>query len=84
MTILTFVAAAALAALILYLFVVGGSILLPLVIAIFVAYLINGLVTATNRITVGGKPLPWSVRVTGSMVVVGLLCWLVARITIRS
>lgn len=84
MTILSFVAAAALAALILYLFVVGGSILLPLIIAIFVAYLINGLVTATNRISVGGRPLPWSVRVTGSVVLVGLLCWLVARIIITN
>ena len=84
MTILTFVAAAGLTALILYLLVVGGSILLPFVIAIFVAYLISGLVTATKRITVGGRPLPWSVRLTVSVVVVGLLCWLVTKIIVSN
>ncbi len=84
MRLLGFAAAAGLTALTLYLLIVGGSILLPLVIAIFVSYLINGLATATRRITIAGRPLPWSVRTIGALLIVGVLFWLLANIVISN
>lgn len=84
MKILGFAAAAGLTALFLYLLVVGGSILLPLVIAIFVSYLINAIADVTRRVTIAGKPLPWTVRVVASVVVVCVLFWLIMKIVISN
>lgn len=84
MNILGFAAAAGLTALFLYLLVVGGSILLPLVIAIFVSYLINAIAEVTRRITIAGRPLPSSVRVVASVAVVGVLFWLIINVVVSN
>lgn len=84
MKILAVAAASGLTALILYLMVVGGSILLPLVIAIFVSYLISAMAAMTSRITIANRPLPWSVRVIASILLVGVVSWLIVRIVVSN
>ena len=57
--------------------IVGNTILLPLVIAVFVCYLINALAAVTRNIRIFGRALPNSVRLTGAIVVVLLVSWYV-------
>jgi predicted PurR-regulated permease PerM len=81
-------AAAVLAALSIYLLVVGGRILEPLVMAVLVWHLINGLVDALGRvgrrIKFRGRVLPRSARVAVSTVAVMLLAWLMITIAVGS
>jgi AI-2 transport protein TqsA len=75
MNMLKYAAAAGLSALIIYLMIVGNTILLPLVIAIFVWHLINALATATHRIQIMGKPLPKTLRLGLGVVILLVLSW---------
>src|SRR5215471_2745818 len=82
MTLLNYAAAAGLTALIVYLLIVGNTILLPLVIAVFVCYLINALAAVTRNIRIFGRSLPNSVRLTGAIVVILLVSWFVVNMVI--
>ena len=84
MNVLNYAAAAGLMALIAYLLIVGHAILLPLVIAIFVCYLINALASVTRDIRIHGWALPKSVRLTGAIVVLLLVSWFVINLVIRN
>ena len=63
----TFAAAIGVAALTLYLLVVGQSILVPLVLAIFITYLLKALAHGLEKIRIGGKTLPSSLALAGSI-----------------
>ena len=80
MTLLNYAAAAGLTALIGYVLIVGNTILLPLVIAVFVCYLINALAAVTRNIRIFGRSLSNSVRLTGAIVVILLVSWFVVKI----
>jgi predicted PurR-regulated permease PerM len=84
--ILTYAAAAFLTALVAHLLVVGQQILKPLVIAILVTHLINGVVAAlasvSRRIRIRGKVLPGSVRVFLATGLVILLAWLMVNVMV--
>src|SRR5215475_5905716 len=82
MTLLNYAAAAGLTALIVYLLIVGNTILLPLVIAVFVCYLINTLAALTRNIRIFGRSLPNSVRLTVAIVVILLISWFVVNMVI--
>jgi predicted PurR-regulated permease PerM len=77
-----FAALAGLAALTLYLMVVGESILLPLVLAIFISYLILALGHAIQRVSIGGwSPRPWlglTLAMVALLLVVGLVVQIIA------
>ena len=84
--VLVYASAAGLTALATYLMVVGAQILLPLVIAILVWHLINGLVdalaTVSRRIQFRGKSVPLSVRFIVATAVVLLLAWLLVNLLV--
>ena len=82
MTLLNYAAAAGLTALIVYVLIVGNTILLPLVIAVFVCYLINALAAVTRNIRIFGRSLSNSVRLTGAIVVILLVSWFVVNMVI--
>jgi AI-2 transport protein TqsA len=82
MSVLNLAAAAGLIALIVYVMIVGNTILLPFVIAVFVCYLINALAAVTRNIRIFGRALPNSVRLTGAILVVLLVSWLVVNMVI--
>jgi predicted PurR-regulated permease PerM len=84
MNVLNYAAAAGLTALILYLMVVGNAILLPLVIAVFVCYLINALAAVTRDIRILGWRLPNSLRLTAAIVVFLLGSWFVLTLVVRN
>jgi len=84
--ILIYAAAAFMTALVANLLVVGEQILKPLVIAILVWHLINGMVSAlarvSERIRVRGKVLPRSVRFVVASAVVILLAWMMVNLMV--
>jgi predicted PurR-regulated permease PerM len=86
LTVLRYAAAAGLTALATYLLVVAEGILKPLVIAILVWHLINGLVEALGRlgqrIRIRGKVLPASLRIAISTAAVVLMSWLVVTLIV--
>jgi len=84
MNVLNYAAAAGLTALIVYLMIVGNAILLPLVIAVFVCYLINALAAVTRDIRIFGWHLPNSLRFTGAVVVLLLGSWFVLSLVVRN
>lgn len=84
MNVLNYAAAAGLTALIVYLMIVGNAILLPLVIAVFVCYLINALATVTRNIRIFGRPLPRVLRLAGAIVVLFLGSWFVVSLVVRN
>jgi AI-2 transport protein TqsA len=84
MSVLTYAAAVGLAAFVVYLFVVGQSILLPFVIAVFVWYLINALATLSCRLRIGGRPLSGTLRFSLAVVLLCLMTWVVVTIVIRN
>lgn len=77
---LSYAAAAVLTALAVYLLIVGRSILLPFVIAVFIWHLVNALAEVSRRVRIGGVALPWGVRLAGAIVLLVLLVWMVARL----
>jgi AI-2 transport protein TqsA len=83
-SLLNHAAAAGLVTLIIYLMIVGEPILLPLVIAIFVWYLINALATLSKGIRIGGKPLRRNVRYAIGIVALLLLAWLAVNLVTRN
>ena len=84
--ILIYAAAAVVIAIVTYLLVVADRILKPLVIAVLVWHLINGLVNALGilgqRIRFRGRALPGSVRVAASVAAVFLLAWLIVNVLV--
>src|SRR5262249_22015281 len=58
------------------------AILLPLVIAVFVCYLINALSTVTSDIRIFGWRLPNSLRLTGAIVVLLVVAWFVLNLIV--
>jgi predicted PurR-regulated permease PerM len=84
MNVLIVASAAALTALITYLMVVGGPILLPLVIAVFAWYLINALTAASRAIRIGGKPLPAGLRLSAAIIIILLLSWFVVDLIVAN
>ena len=84
--ILIYAAVAFLTALVANLLVVGEQILKPLVIAILVWHLINGMVSAlaraSERIRIRGKVLPRSVRFVVASAVVILLAWMMVNLMV--
>ena len=75
MKVVSFAAAAVLVVLGVHVMVVGRSILVPLVTAVFAAHLINALAAFTRRIRVFGKPLAWTVRAAVVLVILYYLVW---------
>lgn len=75
---LSYAAAAVLTALAVHLLIVGRSILLPFVIAVFIWHLINALAAISRRVRIGGVALPGSLRLGGAVILLVLLVWLVA------
>jgi predicted PurR-regulated permease PerM len=65
----TFAATIGVAALTLYLLVVGQSILIPLVLAIFITYLLKALAHGLEKISIKGRHLPSSLALAGSILV---------------
>jgi AI-2 transport protein TqsA len=84
MSVLSYFAGAALTALIAYLIVVGEPILLPFVIAGFVAHLVNALAELSCAVRIRGKPLPGSVRFGLAILVLLLLSWALLNLVIRN
>ena len=84
MNVLIVASAGALTALIAYLLVVGGSILLPLVIAVLAWYLINALTAASRAIRIRGKALPGGVRLSAAVVLLLLLSWFVIDLIVAN
>lgn len=82
--VLMYAAAVGLVVLTAYLFIVGASILLPLVMAVFGWHLINAVAARTSRITIGGRTLPSSVRYATAILVLALLTWLAVKLVIRN
>jgi predicted PurR-regulated permease PerM len=84
--VIIYAAVAVLVALVLYLLIVADQILKPLVIAILVWHLINGLVralaTVGDRIRIRGKVLPSSVRFGVSSAVVVVLAWVMVDVVV--
>ena len=83
-TLLKHAAAAGLVALVVYLMIVGEPILLPLVIAVFVWYLINALATLSCRFRIRGRTLPGYLRFGAAIVVLVLLSWLAVKLVTRN
>jgi predicted PurR-regulated permease PerM len=84
MNVLIVASAAALTALITYLMVVGGPILLPLVIAVLAWYLINALTAASRAIRIGGKPPPAGLRLSAAIIIILLLSWFVVDLIVAN
>jgi predicted PurR-regulated permease PerM len=84
MGVLSYAAAAGLTALFVYVLVVGGPILAPLVIAVFVWYLINALSTISRRLMFRGKVLPASVRMGAATILLALLASQMVNMVIRN
>ncbi len=84
MKVLKYTAAIALTALVVHLMIAGTSILLPLVIAVFVWYLINALATVIRGVHFRGKPLPRSLRLGASIMVLLVASWLVLNLVLGS
>jgi AI-2 transport protein TqsA len=84
MNVLIVASAAALTALITYLMVVGGPILLPLVIAVLAWYLINALTAASRAIRIGGKLLPAGLRLSAAIIIILLLSWFVVDLIVAN
>jgi AI-2 transport protein TqsA len=82
MPVVNYAAAAALTALVLYLLVVGKPILLPLVIAIFVWYLINALAAVFERVQIHEQALPAIARFGAAILVLLGLLWFVVNLVI--
>lgn len=76
----TFAAAIGLAALTLYLLVVGQSILVPLVLAIFITYLLKALAHGLERIEIKGKHMPSSLALTGSILLLIIFVTLLVQL----
>ncbi|HEX7086172.1 MAG TPA: AI-2E family transporter [Vicinamibacterales bacterium] len=76
--VLSYAAAAVLTALAVCLLIVGRSILLPFVIAVFIWHLINALAAVSRRLRIGEVALPGSVRLAGAVALLVLLVWWVA------
>jgi len=71
----SFAASIGVVALTLYLLVVGQDILVPLVLAIFITYLLRALAHGLERVSVGGKTLPSRLALTLSILI--LICAIV-------
>jgi predicted PurR-regulated permease PerM len=84
MNVLIVASAAALTALITYLMVVGGPILVPLVIAVLAWYLINALAVASRAIRIGGEPLPAGLRRSAAIIIILLLSWFVVDLIVAN
>jgi predicted PurR-regulated permease PerM len=84
MNVLSYAAAAGLAALIVYLMVVGNSILLPLVIATFICYLINALATASRNLRIFGRALPNGLRLAAAILIILSFSWFVVNLVITN
>ena len=88
MTVVAVAAAAFLIALVIYLLVVGDGILKPVVIAVLVWHLINGMVNAltrvSQRIRIRGRVLPRSVRLVVASSVVVISGWLMVNVMIAN
>jgi predicted PurR-regulated permease PerM len=84
MNVLIVASAAALTALITYLMVVGGPILLPLVIAVLAWYLINALTAASRAIRIGGKTPPAGLRLSAAIIIILLLSWFVVDLIVAN
>jgi predicted PurR-regulated permease PerM len=82
MTLERFAAAVALAALTIYLLIAGKAILLPFVIAIFAACLINALASAICRIRIGRRSLPRRLRFAAAIGLVVAATWLAVNVVI--
>jgi len=82
--IVSYAAAAALAALVTYILIVGEPILLPFVIAVFVWYLINAVATWASRIQVRGRPLARPLRLGMGMLVLVSMGWLIVRLIVSN
>ena len=78
----SFAALAGIAALTIYLMVVGVSIFLPLVLAVFISYLILALGHAIERIKIGGwHAAPWlglTIAIVAFIVVIGVVVQIIA------
>jgi predicted PurR-regulated permease PerM len=79
-TVLHVAAAAGLTTLTVYLMIVGQSILLPFVLAVFFWYTINALATVSRRVHIRGMPLPATVRLALATVILASIAWTVASI----
>jgi AI-2 transport protein TqsA len=75
MTLSAFALSFAILALSVYLMVIGQSILLPLVIAVFFWYLIGAFAQSMDRLSLAGKQLPEKVRLAASIVTFMLIAW---------
>jgi predicted PurR-regulated permease PerM len=75
-----FAAAAGLTVLAVYLMIVGKSILLPFVMAVFFWYAVNALATVSRRIRIRGRPLPASLRLGAATVILVSLAWMVVTL----
>src|SRR5689334_10435940 len=84
MSVVSYAAAVGLTAFVVYLLIVGQSILLPFVIAVFVWYLINAFATLSDRLRVGGHPLPAMLRFSAAVVILCVMTWVVVTIIIRN
>lgn len=77
-------AAAGLTTLAVYMLVVGQAILLPLVIAIFVSYLIHALAAAVSRINIAGWQVPTSVGYLTALTLLVVLVWGLIRLVMTN
>jgi len=84
MRLLSYGSAAGLTALVVYLLIVGGSILLPFVVAVFVWYLINALATVSRRLRFRGSVMPVSLRLGMATVVLAMLSWLMFTLIVTN
>jgi predicted PurR-regulated permease PerM len=84
LNLLVYASAAGLTALVVYLMVVGESILLPFVIAVFVWHLINALSALSGGIRIGERPLPGWLRFGGAIVLMLLTAWLAIRLVLEN
>ena len=73
MTVLVTAAATGLCAFVVYVLIIGRSILLPLVIAIFVSYFVSVGAALASRLSIGGRPIPRFVRYAASLAILLLL-----------
>lgn len=84
MPVITFAAAAVLVVLSVLVMVVGRSILVPLVVALFAVHLINGFAALTRRVTVFGRPLARWVRAGVALVLLYYLSSLGVRMVVSN
>jgi predicted PurR-regulated permease PerM len=84
MKIMEYAAIVGLAAISIYLLIVGKSILLPLVVAVFVWYLINALAHRISGISLRGRSLPRGLSFAAAILVLIGLLWFVIDLSIGS